>query len=149
MNDITIRREACLDAAEFLDVLHRSGLAERRPVDDAERIAAMAANADLVITARDGGGRLIGVSRCGTDFAYFCYCSDLAVDRAYQGQGIGRRLLDATKAALHPEATLLLISAPKAVSFYEHIRMTRHDRCFAILPPEVGTSGKNQGSENS
>lgn len=142
MDDISIQREQRLDAAEFLDVLYRSGLGERRPVDDAERIAAMAANADLIITARDSSGRLIGVSRCGTDFVYFCYCSDLAVDRAFQGKGIGQRLLDATKAALHPKATLYLISAPKAVSFYEHIGMTRHDRCFAIMPLEVGTSGK-------
>jgi GNAT superfamily N-acetyltransferase len=142
MDEIVVQRETRLDAAEFLDVLQRSGLGERRPVDDTNRIAAMAANADLVITARDDGGRLIGVSRCGTDFVYFCYCSDLAVDRAYQGKGIGRRLLDATKAALHPEATLLLISAPKAVSFYEHIGMTHHDRCFAILPPDMSASGK-------
>lgn len=133
MSQITIQREASLDAGEFLDVLRRSGLAERRPVNDLERIAAMAANGGLVITARDGG-LLVGIARSGTDFAYFCYCSDLAVDRAYQGQGIGQRLLAATKAELHPEATLYLISAPKAVSFYEHIGMTRNDRCFAYLP---------------
>jgi GNAT superfamily N-acetyltransferase len=135
MGKITIQRETRLDADEFLSVLRRSGLGERRPVEDAERISAMAANANLIITARDDG-LLIGVSRCGTDFAYFCYCSDLAVDRNYQGQGIGQRLLDATKAALHPDATLYLISAPKAVSFYEHIGMTHHDRCFALLPEQ-------------
>lgn len=144
MTDIVIQREERLDAGEFLDVLNRSGLGERRPVDDEARIAAMAANADLIITARDGDGRLIGVSRSGTDFVYFCYCSDLAVDRAYQGKGIGKRLLDATKAALHPKATLYLISAPKAVTFYEHIGMTRHDRCFAILPPEPSARGAGQ-----
>jgi GNAT superfamily N-acetyltransferase len=133
MSQINIQREASLAAPEFLDVLRRSGLDERRPVDDPERIAAMAANANLVVTARDGG-RLVGVARSGTDFAYFCYCSDLAVDRAYQGRGIGRQLLAATRAELHPKATLYLISAPKAVSFYEHIGMTRLDRCFAIMP---------------
>jgi len=133
MSQITIQREAHLAAPEFLDVLRRSGLDERRPVDDAERIAAMLENANLIITARDGG-LLAGVSRSATDFAYFCYCSDLAVDRAYQGRGVGQQLLSATKAALHPQATLYLISAPKAVSFYEHIGMTRHDRCFAIMP---------------
>lgn len=130
---VQIQREERVSAEEFLDVLHRSGLAERRPVDDAERIAAMLANANLVLTARDGG-RLIGISRCVTDFAYCCYCSDLAVDRAYQGRGIGTRLLEATRDALHPRATLYLIAAPAAVSYYEHIGMFRHDRCFAFLP---------------
>jgi GNAT superfamily N-acetyltransferase len=135
MAAIEIRREDGLSAENFLDVLHRSGLAERRPVDDPERIAAMLANANLIVTARDGG-KLIGVSRCGTDFAYFCYCSDLAVDKSYQKQGIGRRLLEATRALLHPKATLYLIAAPAAVSYYQHIGMTRHDRCFAFLPDQ-------------
>jgi GNAT superfamily N-acetyltransferase len=54
------------------------------------------------------------------------------VDRAYQGQGVGRRLLEATQAALHPKATLYLIAAPKAISYYEHIGMLRNERCFAI-----------------
>jgi GNAT superfamily N-acetyltransferase len=133
MPEIEINREDRLPVHEFLDVLHRSGLAERRPVDDAERIAAMAANANLTIAAR-AGGTLIGVSRCVTDFAYCCYCSDLAVDRAWQSQGVGRRLLAATRAALHPKATLYLIAAPAAISYYEHIGMFRHDRCFAFLP---------------
>ena len=133
MPEIEIRREDRLSAQEFLDVLHRSGLAERRPVGDLERVAAMLEHANLFICAREGS-KLIGVSRCATDFSYFCYCSDLAVDKAYQKQGIGRRLLDATRAVLHPKATLYLIAAPAAVSYYEHIGMTRHDRCFAILP---------------
>jgi GNAT superfamily N-acetyltransferase len=133
MAEIEIEREERLSAREFLDVLHRSGLAERRPVGDLERIASMLDCANLVITARQDG-TLIGISRCITDFAYCCYCSDLAVDKAYQGQGIGRRLLDATRAALHPKAALYLIAAPAAVSYYEHIGMTRHDRCFAYLP---------------
>jgi GNAT superfamily N-acetyltransferase len=135
MPDITIQNETKLSAEEFLNVLHRSGLAERRPANDPERIAAMAANANLIITARMDG-LLIGVSRCVTDFAYCCYCSDLAVDRAYQAQGIGRKLLDATRAALHPQATLYLIAAPAAISYYEHIGMFRHDRCFAFLPEQ-------------
>jgi GNAT superfamily N-acetyltransferase len=133
MPEIEIAREPRLSVQEFLGVLERSGLAERRPVSDLARIASMLDHANLFITARKGG-ELIGVSRCVTDFAYCCYCSDLAVDRAYQAQGIGRRLLDATRAQLHPQASLYLIAAPAAVSYYEHIGMTRHDRCFAFLP---------------
>lgn len=133
MTGISIQREARISAQEFLEVLGRSGLGERRPVNDLERIAAMLENASLIITARDGS-RLVGVSRSATDFVYCCYCSDLAVDREYQGRGIGTRLLEATKAALHPKATLYLIAAPKAVSYYEHIGMMRHDRCFAMVP---------------
>jgi ribosomal protein S18 acetylase RimI-like enzyme len=133
MAEIEITREARLPVREFLDVLHRSGLAERRPVNDLERIVSMLEHANLFITARDEG-RIVGVSRCATDFSYFCYCSDLAVDKAYQRQGLGKRLLAATRAELHPQATLYLIAAPAAISYYEHLGMTRHDRCFAFLP---------------
>jgi GNAT superfamily N-acetyltransferase len=110
-------------------------------------------NSNLILTARKDG-LLIGVARCITDFAYCCYCSDLAVDVAYQGQKIGQRLLKATKAMLHPQAVLLLVSAPGAVSFYEHIGMTRHDRCFAVLPSEtnsiqgVNGNGREHDHEN-
>ena len=135
MPDIVIQTERQLATEEFLAVLERSGLAERRPVGAPERIASMLAHANLIITARDAG-KIIGVSRSVTDFAYCCYCSDLAVDRDYQGRGIGRQLLEATKAALHPKATLYLIAAPKAISYYEHIGMLRNERCFAIAAAE-------------
>jgi GNAT superfamily N-acetyltransferase len=134
MSAIVYRREHNLSAEEFVSVLRRSGLAERRPVDDPERIAAMLANANLTITARHAG-MLIGVARSVTDFAYCCYCSDLAVDAAYQRRGTGRALLEAARAELHPNAAFLLIAAPAAISYYEHIGMDRLDRCFAILPP--------------
>ncbi|WP_415554541.1 GNAT family N-acetyltransferase [Gluconobacter potus] len=32
----------------------------------------------------------MGISCAITDYSYWCYLSDLAVDRAYQGSGIGR-----------------------------------------------------------
>lgn len=131
MSSVVIAREATLDPAEFLDVLMRSGLAERRPVGEPDRIAGMAANADLVIAARDNGF-LVGVARSVTDFAYCCYCSDLAVDRAYQRQGLGKKLIDASRAELHADARFYLISAPAAVGFYQRIGMERVPQCFRL-----------------
>ena len=77
-----------LSPTTFIDLLRRSTLAERRPIDDAEAIAGMLANADLTATAWDED-LLVGVARSVTDFTYCCYLSDLAVDVAYQRQGIG------------------------------------------------------------
>ncbi|MFP3921772.1 MAG: GNAT family N-acetyltransferase [Dichotomicrobium sp.] len=134
MSEIIIDREATLDPDEFLSVLERSGLGERRPVDDAERVAQMCANANLIVTARDNGA-LVGVARSLTDFAYVCYCSDLAVDRAHQGRGIGRRLLAHTRELIHPAARLVLLAAPASISYYEHIGMSRVSVCFADPPP--------------
>ena len=62
-NDFEIRLEPKLSSPEFVDVLERSTLAERRPVDDASIVAGMLEHADLVATARTSGGLLIGVAR--------------------------------------------------------------------------------------
>jgi GNAT superfamily N-acetyltransferase len=136
LEGIEIRDDRALDTEAFADILERSGLAERRPVDDAARLAQMLAHANLLITAWEGS-KLVGVARSMTDFAYFCYCSDLAVDKAYQGRGIGRALLNAAAERLHPKAKLYLASAPAAISFYERIGLTRLDNFFVMLPGQA------------
>ncbi len=110
---------------QFADVLKRSTLGERRPVDDAGRIAGMLQHANLLCTAWDGP-KLVGVARSVTDFVFCCYLSDLAVDAAYQRRGIGAELIRCTQQQLHPEAKLILLAAPAAEQYYPHIGMTAH-----------------------
>src|SRR5579862_5867795 len=102
-----------ITSAQFIDVLRRSTLAERRPVHDSERISDMLAHANLVCTAWDGD-LLVGVSRSLTDFSYCCYVSDLAVDVSYQKSGIGKKLIELTQSRLHPQSKIILLAAPKA-----------------------------------
>src|SRR4051794_26941520 len=123
---LTYHQEPALSADEFIDVLVRSTLAERRPVHDAAIVRAMLQNADLIITARLDG-RLVGVSRAVTDFAYCTYLSDLAVDEQYQRQGIGRELIRRTHEAAGRHTALILLAAPKAAAYYPHIGMTKHE----------------------
>jgi GNAT superfamily N-acetyltransferase len=123
--------EPGLAADEFIDILVRSTLAERRPVADRPTIDRMLANADIIVAARDGL-RLVGVSRAISDFGFCTYLSDLAVDQAYQGQGIGRELIRRTHQAAGRGTTLILLAAPKAESYYPHIGLARHDSCWTI-----------------
>ena len=116
--------EPDLSVAEFRDVLVASTLAERRPVGDLVRLERMLRQADIIVTARDEA-RLVGVSRAISDFAYCCYLSDLAVDVTYQRQGIGKRLIDETRKAAGDGATLILVAAPAAQTYYPKIGMTR------------------------
>jgi predicted N-acetyltransferase YhbS len=122
--------EPALAAEEFCDVLRRSSLAQRRPVDDAQRIAGMLRHADLIVTARTEDGLLVGVSRALTDFSYCTYLSDLAVASDFQKQGIGRELIRRTHEAAGRGTMLVLLAAPAAQSYYPHIGMTRHQSCW-------------------
>ncbi len=128
---VTYALEPDLASEEFVDVLERSTLARRRPTDDAERVRRMVRNADIVICARDGA-RLVGVARAITDFSYCCYLSDLAVDSAYQGGGIGTELMRRTHDAAGHETTLVLLSAPDSMSYYAHAGLDRIDNGWKI-----------------
>lgn len=128
--EIVYARELSLDPGEFIDVLKRSTLAERRPVDDPERIKSMCQNANLIVTARQNG-KLVGIARSLTDFSFCTYLSDLAVDRSLQKHGIGTRLIRETKAHAM-QAKLILLSAPAAVNYYPKTGMARHEHCFML-----------------
>jgi len=120
-----------VDVEEFASILERSGLGARRPLQDRPRLQRMVDGANLIVTAReDGGGTLVGIARALTDWSYACYLSDLAVDRAWQGQGIGRELIAQTQAHAGDECMCLLVSAPDSVEFYRSIAMPQTDRAF-------------------
>lgn len=127
---ISYQAEHYLSPEEFIEVLQRSTLGERRPVTDLERIADMLAHGNLLLTARDNGN-IVGVARSLTDFSFCTYLSDLAVDRDYQHKGIGKELIRRTWLAA-PKAKLILLAAPAAVNYYPRIGMKRHEHCFYI-----------------
>lgn len=123
--------ERRINARQFVELLERSTLAERRPVDDPHCIEGMLKHANLLITAWKGE-QLIGVARSVTDFTYCCYLSDLAVDRSFQRQSVGRQLIQRTKKELGPKCKLILLSAPAAESYYPHIGFQRHESAWIL-----------------
>jgi predicted N-acetyltransferase YhbS len=116
---------------QFIDLLRASTLGERRPVDDRECMKGMVENSNLVVTAWDGEN-LIGIARSMTDFHYACYLSDLAVAIKYQNSGIGKKLQVITQENLGPKCKLILLAAPAANSYYEHIGFTNNQRCWVL-----------------
>ena len=126
---IDYRHNYPLDPRDVARVFESSGII--RPTGDLPRIARMLAGADLVVSAWDAG-RLIGVCRALTDFSYCCYLSDLAVDRAYQRQGIGKHLIDMVRDVIGEEVTLVLLSASGAMDYYPKIGMSQAKNAFVI-----------------
>jgi GNAT superfamily N-acetyltransferase len=116
---IAYRQDVRPTLDQAIDLYRASTLAERRPVDDRARFAAMLENANLTITAWDGD-LLVGISRCVTDFSWTTYLADLAVRVSHQRSGIGKELIRHTQAAA-PGAKLLLLAAPAAEKYYPHI----------------------------
>lgn len=135
MIDYRVGNDVPLDM--FLELYRASTLGERRPVADRDRMGRMLRNADLVITAWDGPV-LVGIARSLTDFAYCIYVSDLAVRVSHQRGGIGKELIRRTQAAA-PEASLILLAAPRAVEYYPHIGFSRHDSAWILRPGQALT----------
>lgn len=129
MSQIEYRHNAPLDPVEVVRVFEASGIT--RPTSDLPRIARMFAAPTLVISALEGG-RLIGLSRSLTDYAYCCYLSDLAVDKAFQGRGVGKELIRRTQAVIGDEVSLILLSAPNAMSYYPAVGFLRAENAFVI-----------------
>ena len=127
---IVYAMEPYLTAQEFQDVLISSTLAERRPADDLERLDKMLRQAQIIVTARDGK-KLVGISRAITDYSFCCYLSDLAVDAAHQGKGIGKRLIEETHKTAGLHTGLFLVSAPAAEGYYPKVGMKPYS-CFGI-----------------
>ncbi|GGN37480.1 MULTISPECIES: GNAT family N-acetyltransferase [Marinomonas] len=120
-----------ITAQQFVELLAKTTLGARRPIDNTETIEAMLKHANLLITAWQGEA-LVGVARSVTDFAFCCYLSDLAVDESVQASGIGKTLIRMTKEALQSKCSLILLSAPQAVAYYPKIGFTQHNSAWVL-----------------
>jgi predicted N-acetyltransferase YhbS len=127
---ITYRTGNDLDLDSVIELYRASTLGERRPVDDRERMALMLRRANLVVTAWDGE-LLAGIARSLSDFSYCTYLSDLAVRGSHQKQGIGRELIRRTR-ELGGRATIILLSAPRAVDYYPRIGFKPHPSAWML-----------------
>jgi GNAT superfamily N-acetyltransferase len=131
VDGVTFRNDVRPTVEQFIDVYRSSGLAERRPAEDRERMAAMLTGADLLVTAWDGD-EMVGLARSLTDRVYVTYLSDLAVARSHQHLGIGRRLVRETVAACAPDCQLVLLAAPAAADYYPRVGFEAHPSAWIL-----------------
>lgn len=129
--NIEYKINARVSTYQFIGLLRESTLGERRPIEDRECMDGMVNNSNLMVTAWHGE-ELIGIARSMTDFHYACYLSDLAVHMKYQRSGIGKKLQIKTQEQLGPHCKLIIIAAPAANAYYEHIGFTNNQRCWVL-----------------
>jgi len=127
--EITYRTDIVPDSELIINLYIDAGL--KRPVEDKNRIERMFNSSNLIITAWHND-KLVGLSRAMTDYGYWCYLADLAVRSNYQKQGIGHRLIHETKIKAGPDCTLLLLSAPTALSYYKKLGLENVSNAFVL-----------------
>lgn len=128
---IDYRDNAAISVEAAIDLYRRSTLGERRPVDRPDIFEGMLKHANLTITAWHGD-RLVGIARSLTDFTYVAYLADLAVDVAYQRQGIGKRLIEETRSRLGKECMIVLLAAPAANDYYPKLGFEHNPRAWIL-----------------
>ena len=117
-----------LSPEEYIDFLKRTDLGSQYPRERfEERIARLVNTVSISLTARNEEGLLIGVLFGLTDFAYWLYVTDLGVDRRYERQGIGRKLMQTAHemAGGEKDIAVYLIANDQAVPFYEKLGMKK------------------------
>ena len=129
--DIEYRENEPISVDQAIDLYRRSTLGERRPVGRPDIFEGMLRNASLTVTAWRGD-QLVGIARSLTDFTYVAYLADLAVDAAFQRQGIGRRLIEETRRRLGLECMIVLLAAPKANEYYAKLGFEHNPRAWVL-----------------
>ena len=126
---VRIERER-VSPEEYVEFLKHTALGSQYPRERfEERIPRLLENVSISLTARDGNNRLVGVLLGLTDFSYWLYVTDLGVDRDYERQGIGSRLMKKAHeiAGGEKDIAVYLIANEDAVPFYEKLGMKKAD----------------------
>ena len=129
MESIIIKEER-LSSSEYIDFLKRTDLGSQYPKERFyERIKKLVKNVSISLVARNENGLVVGVLFGLTDFCYWLYITDLGVDRNYERQGIGSKLIKKAHeiAGGEKDIAVYLIANENAIPFYEKLGMKKAD----------------------
>ena len=121
-------QEERISPEEYIDFLKRTDLGSQYPKERFhDRIAKLVTTVSISLVARNENNVVVGVLFGLTDYAYWLYVTDLGVDRAYTGHGIGRRLMKTAHdiAGGEKDIAVYLIANENAVGFYEKLGMKK------------------------
>ena len=128
MNEKIEILEERISAEEYIDFLKRTDLGSQYPKERfVDRIAKLVKSVSISLVARNECGTVVGVLFGLSDFSYWLFVTDLGVDRAYTGQGIGRQLMKTAHEIAGGEKNIAvyLIANEDAFGFYEKLGMKK------------------------
>ena len=129
MESINIKEER-LSGTEYIDFLKRTDLGSQYPKERFyQRIEKLVKNVSISLVARNENDLIVGVLFGLTDFCYWLYITDLGVDRNYERQGIGSKLIKKAHeiAGGEKDIAVYLIANDNAIPFYEKLGMKKAD----------------------
>ena len=127
MESINIKEER-LSSSEYIDFLKRTDLGSQYPKERFyQRIEKLVKNVSISLVARNENGLIVGVLFGLTDFCYWLYITDLGVDRNYERQGIGSKLIKKAHeiAGGEKDIAVYLIANDNTIPFYEKLGMKK------------------------
>jgi predicted N-acetyltransferase YhbS len=127
MEPIIIKEER-LSSSEYIDFLKRTDLGSQYPKERFyQRIEKLIKNVSISLIARNENGLIVGVLFGLTDFCYWLYITDLGVDRNYEKQGIGSKLIKKAHeiAGGEKDIAVYLIANDNTIPFYEKLGMKK------------------------
>jgi len=110
---------------DLLALYHQAWWSQERQKEDVQR---MLQHSDLVLgIVAPEQGKLVGFTRILTDFVYRVTIWDVMIDSQFQGQGLGRILLNAVVS--HPQLreveSMYLACTAEMIPFYEKFGFTK------------------------
>jgi len=127
--EYTINEER-LTADEYIEFLKHTDLGSQYPKERFyERISTLVKKVSISLVARNKEKEIVGVCFGITDFSYWLFITDLGVDRNYERQGIGSKLIKKAHeiAGGEKDIAVYLIANDNAIPFYEKLGMEKPD----------------------
>lgn len=118
-----------LNPQDVFDLFKKSGIDQ--PNKTIDHISRSMKGSAVIVTAWHNK-RLIGYSNAISDLSWVGHISQLAVDPEYQGQGIGRSLIEKIKQTLGDEITLMVHSSEIAKDFYRSVGFKEYNDMFVF-----------------
>ena len=123
---------AAVDWSELSALYRVAPLGDKSPAD-----LALVFGNSMYRTFAFESGRLVGAGRAladGRDCAYLC---DVAVHPEYQGQGLGRQIIESLLARCRGHRKIILYAVPGREAFYERLGFRRMTTAMAIFANQM------------
>lgn len=126
-----------LSIEQLKTIICRSGI--HRQTDNDQKLENMINHSTLLISAWDQD-KIVGYIRVLTDYGDVAYVADLAVDKDYWDNGIGRELMNQVIELVGTEIHIVLLASELAKDYYSKLGFCHDSRGYVKLPKNPSPS---------